>query len=100
MPTEFETVCTAGSITHIEAPTLITVEEAWFKTPMNIEVMNMIRKKANVIPTSSAVNLARSLTKSLYASLKTPFISGSNVSSREIFNSGRHSGSTERHEEL
>jgi hypothetical protein len=41
MPTELETVCTAGSMTHMVAPMLIMVEEAWFNTPTNIDVMNM-----------------------------------------------------------
>jgi len=57
----------------MEAPMLMIVEDAWFKTPLNIEVMNMIRKTANVIPRSNAVNLDLSLTKSLYASLRIPF---------------------------
>jgi hypothetical protein len=57
----------------MDAPMLIIVEDAWFKTPLNIEVINMIRKTANVIPSSNAVNLDLSLTSSLYASLRIPF---------------------------
>ena len=44
---------------------LMIVEDAWFKTPLNIEVINIMRKTANVIPTSNAVNLDLSLTSSL-----------------------------------
>ena len=57
--------CTDGSITHIGAPILTTVAEAWFKTPMNMEVINMIRKTAKVMPTSNAVNFDLSFTRSL-----------------------------------
>jgi hypothetical protein len=32
MPTELHTVSTAGSITETDAPMLMIVEEAWFKT--------------------------------------------------------------------
>jgi hypothetical protein len=52
-------------MTHRDAPMLIIVEEAWFKTPLNIEVTNMIRKTANVIPRSNAVNLDLSFTSNL-----------------------------------
>ena len=62
---ELMMACTDGSITHIGAPMLITVAEAWFKTPMNMEVINIIRKTANVMPTSKAVNFDLSLTRSL-----------------------------------
>ena len=54
-----------GSITQIEAPILMTVAEARFSMPANSEVISIIRKTANVMPTSSAANLARSLTSSL-----------------------------------
>ena len=37
---------------------LMMVEEAWFKTPLNIEVTNIMRKTANVIPSSNAENFA------------------------------------------
>ena len=65
MPIELDTVSTAGSMTQRGAPTLMMVEDAWFKTPLNIEVTNIMRKTAKVIPISNAENFALSLTSNL-----------------------------------
>jgi hypothetical protein len=56
------------------AAMLYTVAEARFIMPMKTDVTCSIRNTAKVIPTSNAVNLALSLTKSLYANFKMPFI--------------------------
>ena len=39
MPIELATVCTAGSMIHMEAPMLVTVAERVIRTPINMEVM-------------------------------------------------------------
>ena len=57
MPTELDTVSTEGSMTHSGAPMLMIVEDAWFMTPLNIEVTNIMRKTANVIPSSKCRKL-------------------------------------------
>ncbi len=54
---------------------MMTVAEALLRTPAKSDVMATMRKTANVIPTRSAVNLALSLTSSLHASFRIPFIS-------------------------
>src|SRR5579871_1316673 len=69
---ELATDWTAGSMTHTLAPILITVAEPRFSTPANSEVIAIIRNTAKVMPMSSAVNLARSFTRSLYAILRIP----------------------------
>jgi len=50
---------------HIDAPRLMTVADARYKTPANSEVIAIIRNTAKVMPTSSAENFALSLTSSL-----------------------------------
>jgi hypothetical protein len=50
---------------HMEDPRLITVAEARLRTPANSEVIAIIRKTAKVMPTTSAVNFALSLTSNL-----------------------------------
>jgi hypothetical protein len=65
IPIELAGVWTAGSMTHIDAPIFVIVEDEWFITPANIDVMNIIRNAANVTPISKAVNFALSLTSSL-----------------------------------
>lgn len=67
------TVLTAGSITHIFAPMLVTVEEDLLRIPENMEVIWIIKKTAKVIPTSNAANLPLSFTSSLNAIFKIPF---------------------------
>src|ERR1700758_1671349 len=74
MPMVLATVLTEGSITHIGAPMLITVDDARFSTPANIDVIAIIKKTAKVIPISRPVNLARSFTSSLNANLRMPDI--------------------------
>jgi len=64
---------TAGSITHTLAPMFMTVEDDLFRMPANIEVIIVIRKTANVMPTSKAANFPLSFTRSFNAILKTPF---------------------------
>ena len=59
------TVCTPGSIAHIDAPTLITVADARFRIPANIAIIWAIKKTAKVIPTINAVNFVLSFTSSL-----------------------------------
>ncbi len=59
------TLVTAGSMTQTLAPVLMTVAEAFFIIPANIEVIWIIRKTEKVIPISSAANLPLSLTRSL-----------------------------------
>jgi hypothetical protein len=59
------TVWIAGSITQIEAPILMTVAEERARIPANRDVISIIKKTANVIPTSRAAYFARSLTSSL-----------------------------------
>ncbi len=56
---------TAGSITHTLAPVLVTVAEAFFIIPANIDVIWIMRNTENVIPMRSAMNLPLSLTRSL-----------------------------------
>ena len=43
----------------------MTVADARLRTPANMDVIWIIRKTAKVMPTSSAVNFALSLTSSL-----------------------------------
>ena len=43
----------------------MTVADERLRMPANSEVISIIRNTANVIPTSSAANLLRSLTRSL-----------------------------------
>ncbi len=50
---------------HILAPVLVTVAEAFFIIPANIDVIWIIRNTEKVIPTSSAANLPLSLTNNL-----------------------------------
>jgi hypothetical protein len=59
-------------MTHTFAPMLSTVADARFRTPANIEVICTIKNTAKVMPIRSAMNLARSLTKSLKASVRVP----------------------------
>ena len=54
------------------APMLMTVAEERLRIPANSEVISIIRKTANVMPTSNAANFARSLIRSLYAILRIP----------------------------
>ena len=65
MPIVLATVWTDGSMTHMDAPRLMTVADARLRTPANSEVIAIIRNTAKVMPTSSAVNFALSLTSSL-----------------------------------
>ena len=52
------TVFTAGSMTHMLAPMLITVAEERYNTPANIDVIWTMRNTAKEMPMRSAVNLA------------------------------------------
>src|SRR5579875_2387991 len=72
MPMVLATVFTAGSMTHMGAPMLMTVEDARLRTPANMEVIATMRKTAKVRPMRRPLNLARSLTRSLNAILKRP----------------------------
>src|ERR1035441_4262893 len=58
-------VLTAGSMIHIVAPILVTVEKARFRIPANIAVICIIRNTAKVIPINNAENLPLSFTSSL-----------------------------------
>lgn len=75
MPTLLAMVCTAGSITHIFAPTLMTVDDERSRMPANSDVISTIRNTENVMPITSAVNFALSLTSSLNASRRMPRMS-------------------------
>ena len=68
------TVVTAGSITHILEPMLMTTDEALRKTPEKIEVIITIKKTAKVMPISKAANFPLSLTSSLNAIFNIPFM--------------------------
>ena len=59
------TVLTERSMTQTLAPMLTTVAEARAMIPENMEVIWTIKKTAKMIPTRSAMNLARSFTRSL-----------------------------------
>ena len=52
-------------MTQTLAPVLVTVAEAFFIIPANIDVIWIMRKTENVSPMSSAANLPLSLTRSL-----------------------------------
>ena len=59
------TLVTARSMTHTFAPVFVTVADAFFIIPANIDVIWIMRNTENVIPMSSAANLPLSLTSSL-----------------------------------
>ena len=59
------TFVTAGSITQTLAPVFVTVADAFFIIPANIEVIWIMRNTEKVRPMRSAMNLPLSLTSSL-----------------------------------
>ncbi|CAB3758389.1 hypothetical protein LMG29660_03419 [Burkholderia puraquae] len=76
MPMLFAIVFTAGSITHIFAPMLITDADDLFRIPANSDVISIISSTENVMPMVSAVNFALSFTSSLNARRRMPFMMG------------------------
>ena len=63
---------TAGSMTHIFAPTLYTDDEERANIPENIDIIMIMRNTENVIPSNNARNFVLSLTRSLSAILYIP----------------------------
>lgn len=69
----------AGSMTQIFAPILMTVADALVRMPAKEDVIWTMRRTEKVVPTSNAVYLPLSLTKSLYAKIRSPFMANSNA---------------------
>ena len=59
------TFVTARSMTQTLAPVFVTVAEAFFIIPANIDVIWIMRNTLKVSPMSSAANFPLSLTRSL-----------------------------------